>query len=62
MKTWEDRERDLQYERRKAIKEYKMGCWYCIHFGHSLQYPGCHTAAWRNGKTCDLFMIDNDKQ
>ena len=61
MEDWEVREDNLQLERRKKIKEYKLGCWYCLHFG-SGSYPGCHTAAWRNGNTCDLFSRDDSKR
>lgn len=31
------------------------GCRYCLH------HSGCHTARWRNGSTCDLFVFDKSK-
>ena len=61
MEDWEEREDKLQYERRKNIREEKLGCWYCVSFGYGA-YPGCHTAAWRKGNTCDLFRRDPDKK
>jgi len=42
-------------EARKKIVEQKKGCWYCSYFIR------CHTVGWRDGKTCDLFIIDKDK-
>lgn len=44
-----------QRDGHKAIEQKKQGCYYCYLF------EGCHTAVWRNGKTCDLFNIDKDK-
>jgi len=39
-----------QQEGHTRIEEQKGGCFYCVYF------KGCHTAVWRNGQTCDLFV------
>lgn len=39
-----------QQEGHARIEEQKGGCFYCVYF------QGCHTAVWRNGQTCDLFI------
>lgn len=39
-----------QQEGHEKIKEQKGGCFYCIYF------QSCHTAVWRKGQTCDLFV------
>lgn len=44
-----------QIEGHEKIKERKDGCFYCAYFN------GCHTAVWRKGQTCELFIIDNNK-
>jgi len=39
-----------QIEGHEKIKEQKQGCYYCRYL------DGCHTAVWRKGQTCDLFI------
>ena len=50
---YSDNDRDYEQEQidgHKKIAEQKAGCFYCLHF------HGCHTAVWRKGQTCDLFL------
>ena len=44
-----------QIEGHEKIEERKDGCFYCAYFN------GCHTAVWRKGQTCDLFIVDKNK-
>lgn len=39
-----------QEDGHRKIEERRQGCYYCRHFN------GCHTAVWRKGQTCDLFL------
>ena len=39
-----------QQEGHAKIEKQKGGCFYCVYF------QSCHTAVWRNGQTCDLFV------
>lgn len=48
-----DNDPDYVYEQidgHQLIQEQKQGCFYCVYFN------GCHTAVWRHGQTCDLFV------
>lgn len=42
-----------QIEGHDIIREQKQGCYYCRYF------DGCHTAVWRKGQTCELFIGKN---
>lgn len=44
-----------QIEGHENIVERKDGCFFCAYFN------GCHTAVWRKGQTCDLFIADKSK-
>ena len=39
-----------QIDGHKKIMDEKQGCSYCVYVN------GCHTAVWRKGQTCDLFV------
>lgn len=44
-----------QIEGHESITEREDGCFFCAYFN------GCHTAVWRKGQTCDLFVADKRK-
>ena len=44
-----------QVEGHEKIEERKDGCFYCAYFND------CHTAVWRKGQTCELFIVDKNK-